>query len=276
MDRRRKLSAFFLIVLVIAALDIRANGIDFIDQWGRLFEYRVAGITPGDPSVFARGTAVQTVVHPANDVATLVLKQAHGAVVIHGEDTDVVSIEMTVHTLTDDPDEAQAYADEFCVTVEAVGDELRVGWQAPEGPADIRLAQMTWHITVPRDMGLAIEAGSGFVNVWRTAGPVQVESVNTSVQLNPEGAAPIHVNAFGGMVTVLLKDHVANYDVQAAARLGTIVYPLRLSRADDAFRVTREGFVTSVTGTLGDGEHPLNIHMTGGTVRLSFVQQQDD
>lgn len=41
-------------------------------------------------------------------------------------------------------------------------------------------------------------------------------------------------------------------------------------------RVTREGFVTSVTGTLGDGEHPLNIHMTGGTVRLSFVQQQDD
>lgn len=272
MDRRRKLYAFFLIVLLIAALDIRANGIDILDQWSRLFEYRIAGITPGDPSVFARGTAVHTSVHPAGDVTTFVLKQAHGAVVIHGADTDMVSIEMTVHTLTDDPVEAQAYADEFRVTVEAVGDELRAAWHAPERPDNLRLAQLTWRITVSREMGLSVESGSGFVSVWETAGPIHVDSVNASVQLNPAGAAPVHVTAVGGEVRVLLKERIVNYDVRTVSWLGAVSYPLRWSGGADALVRTREGTITNITGTLGKGEHPLVVNVTGGTLSLSLVQ----
>lgn len=271
MDRRRKLFVLFLIALAIAIWDVRVNGIDVIDQWARLLEVRFEGVRGGEPALFAEASALHVATHSAADISTFVLRDVHGSVEIHGADTDVVRVEMTAYTSTGEPAGARAYAERFTVALERVGDELHTDWRRPEATESVRLAQAAWRITVPRDMGVAVAGGPGFVRVQDTAGPVRVESTGAWVHLRPAAAAPVHIDASGGEVAVELPERDLNYDLRVAVRFGSLSYPVRWSQGGGGVLRTREGRVTEVTGALGGGEHALAVQMNGGTVRLQVV-----
>lgn len=275
MDRRRKLFVFFLIVLVVAALDIRANGIEILDEWGRLFEVKSDGVLPGDPTRFTRATATYTQTQSAEDVSTFVLEQGHGPVYVRDGAGDEIELKMEVHALTDVISLAQSYAAGFDVALERVGDEVRATWQAPPDTEHMRLAQMTWHVTVPRGMAVRIDSGPGFVSVWDTGGPVHVRTDGADVDILQTVAVPIDVAVRDGKVKVLLPRDGMNHTVDAAVRFGRIELPAQLELGEGALRRTQEGGVTRATGVLGDGEHPLTLDVTVGQVTLAELQREE-
>lgn len=275
MDRRRTLFVVFLIVLTVAALDIRANGIEFLDEWGRLFEMKNVQVGPGDPAAFARARATHTVSHGTEGVHTFVVQQGIGKLTIVGADTDVVNVELTVHTWTDTDVGAQAYADGFSVSLQHVGDELHAQWRAPEAAENIRLAQMTWEVTVPHDLALDIGSESGYVIVRETSGAVRIHGTQTHVDLWPAAAAPIDITSTGGGVRVFLPRDLMNHTVNASMQFGTLVIPSDLLQADGPLQRVRDGSRTAVTGTLGAGEFPLVLNVTGGMAQVSPVRQPE-
>lgn len=276
MDRRRKLLIVFLIGLIVAGLDMKANGVDIVDQWGRQFEIRTLGVRAGDPSLFARASATYTASHGAEGIDVLVVEAGVGQLTITGADTDTVTVETEIHALADTVDTARAYADGFGITLEQHGSELRATWQAPSGAENLRLAQMAWTVTVPRNMAVTVRDAQGFVSVRDTAGPIRVETRPTffALDIAPAAPAPIFVQSSTGEVRLFLDRSTMNYDVDVTARFGA----LWVSRSDDSalanLEMTQDGAVTTLRGALGDGEFPLVIDVRGN-VTIFEPREQD-
>lgn len=277
MDRRRKLFIAFLVVLVVAGLDMRANGIGIVDQWGRLFEIRTLGVGPGDPTLFARATATYTASHGSEGIDVFVVEAGVGRLMITGADTDTVSVQTEIHTLADAVDAARAYADGFGITLEQHGSELRATWQAPARPENLRLAQMTWTVTVPRDMAVAVEDGQGFVSIRDTTGPIRVETRPEffSLDIAPAAAAPIFVQSSTGEVRLILDRSAMNYDVDVTARFGELWVSHPENSAMSDLEMTRDGSVATLRGALGDGEFPLVIDVRGNVTIFEPREQGD-
>lgn len=274
MDRRRKLFILLLVVLTVAVLDMRANGVNFVDDWGRLFDIRTEGMGPGNPGAFAQATATYTASHPAVEVDTFILNAGVGHVTIVGADTDAVTVETQIHTLADAVHNARAYADGFQVSLERTGPTtLQASWQAPPRSDNLRLAQMTWVVTVPRDVTVSVQEAHGFVNIRNTAGPLHVDARSGFVlDIAPAAPAPIYVRSFGGEVRLFLGATAMNYDVDGTVRLGSFrsIHP-----PDSPLRMlqrTRNGAITHVTGVLGEGEHPL-VFDVQGDVRIYELRE---
>lgn len=273
MDRRRTLLIIFFVLVALAIVDIRVNGLETTDTWGRLFDVKSSWTRPGDPSAFAQGEARRDAVRSAEDVGSFVLEQDVGVITVRGADTDEVNVAVTMHAATQSGRGAQAYADGFELSLERRGDELHAVWDAPDRPEDTKLAQLTWDVTVPKHMAVSIDTGAGFVDVGDTAAAIRVNATNADVDIVPEAAAPIDVTSIGGAINVTLPSAGLDYDVHAAVQRGAIAYPGAWNA--DATRSGLQRTVGSapegpllVTGELGDGVHPLRIEARGGRVRL--------
>lgn len=273
MDRRRTLLIVLFILVALAVVDIRVNGVETMNTWGRLFDVTSTWTGPGDVSAFAQGEARRTVAHSAEDVQSFVLEQDVGIVTVRGADTDEVNVVVTMHAATDSAQGAQAYADGLQLSLERRGDALHAVWDASDRPGDTKLAQLTWDVTVPKHMAVSIDTGAGLVDVGDTAGAIRVNASNADVDIVPEAAAPIEVTSIGGQINVTLPSADLDYDVHTEIEWGAVTYPEEWNA--DATRSGLQRTAPSapeepllVTGELGNGGYPLRIDARGGAVRL--------
>lgn len=267
MDRRRIILAVFFVALAVAALDVYSNGVEILDDFGRLLSVRFGPPHPGQTRWDAPVRMTLTEARPAGGAETLVLDNTQGYVEITGDDVDEIRVELELYAFTNgDPEEARRILEAYDIVLLPGRTTVQLSARQPEEPVPFDgIHHAVWRIVVPREMAVEVRTTPAVVNIAGVRGGIRAEGVGAQLFLQPAGAAAIDVSlALGGLLDIALPEEAANHSLHAVLNPGSLFVDA------PGFESIRAGARETLTGAIGEGAHPLRIELidSSGFVRI--------
>jgi hypothetical protein len=153
---------------------------------------------------------------PADDVEIISIKEARGAITVHFEPVDEVTVQAVKVLKAPGKKQADKYIGDFSVHTELKGKILSIYTRYPAGFAEKHDARTTYEITAPGGTNIQIESETGAVAVTSGAGNVAVKARSAPVAVSDADGA-VSITSESGTVRLLHCFHGADVKTKSAS-----------------------------------------------------------